>query len=51
MNGRRVSRPSCPTARRAVDVSALPLVAVTITWTPPNEQQHTYATTSAIATN
>jgi type IV pilus assembly protein PilV len=40
-----------PNGAGAVDVSALPLVAVTITWTPPNEQQHTYATTSAIATN
>jgi type IV pilus assembly protein PilV len=40
-----------PNGVAAVDVSALPLVAVTITWTPPNEQQHTYSTTSAIATN
>lgn len=40
-----------PNGAGTVDVSALPLVAVTITWTPPNEQRHTYATTSAIATN
>jgi len=40
-----------PNGAGTVDVSALPLVAITITWTPPNEQQHTYATTSAIAIN
>ena len=26
-------------------------VVINITWTPPNEQQHTYTTTSAIAQN
>ncbi len=40
-----------PNGAAAVDVSALPLVAISITWTPPNEQQHTYATVSAVATN
>ncbi len=36
-----------------VDVAfvAAQVVEVKITWTPPNEQQHTYATTSAIAIN
>ena len=29
----------------------LPVVEITINWTPPNEQQHSYTTSSAIATN
>jgi len=40
-----------PNGTAAVDLSALPVVAITLTWTPPNEQLHTYTTSSAIATN
>jgi len=40
-----------PNGAATVDVGALPLVAISITWTPPNEQQHTYGTVSAIGFN
>jgi type IV pilus assembly protein PilV len=40
-----------PNGAAAVDLSASPAVVITITWAPPNEQQHTYTTTSAIAAN
>ena len=40
-----------PNGDAAIDLSATPAVVITITWTPPNEQQHTYTTTSAIAAN
>jgi len=40
-----------PNGAATVDLSATPVVVISITWTPPNEQQHTYTTTSAIAVN
>ena len=47
---RRVST-ALPNGAATVDLSAAPVVVISITWTPPNEQQHTYTTTSAIAVN
>ncbi len=40
-----------PSGTATVNVAALPVVEITINWTPPNEQQHSYRTSSAIATN
>ena len=40
-----------PNGAAAVDLSASPSVVITITWAPPNEQVHTYTTTSAVAAN
>ena len=40
-----------PNGTATVIVDALPVVEITINWTPPNEQQHSYKTSSAIATN
>jgi type IV pilus assembly protein PilV len=40
-----------PNGAATVDLSASPVVVISITWTPPNEQLHTYTTTSAIAVN
>lgn len=40
-----------PGGTAAVDLSATPEVAITITWTPPNEQTHTYTTLTAVAVN
>jgi type IV pilus assembly protein PilV len=40
-----------PNGAAAVDLSASPEVVITITWSPPNEQMHTYTTMSAIAAN
>jgi type IV pilus assembly protein PilV len=37
-----------PNGAAAIDVSALPTVGISITWTPPNEQQHRYITSSVI---
>jgi type IV pilus assembly protein PilV len=40
-----------PGGTAIVDASAAPAVTITITWTPPNEEQRTYTTTSAVAVN
>ena len=40
-----------PGGTAAVDLSATPEVLITITWTPPNEETHTYTTLSAVAVN
>lgn len=46
----RVGR-ALPSGTAAIDLSASPRVVITIQWTPPNEEQHTFTTTSAIAVN
>ena len=40
-----------PNGAATVDLSASPEVLITITWTPPNEETHTYTTLSAVAVN
>jgi type IV pilus assembly protein PilV len=40
-----------PNAVPAITLLSATDVQITIQWTPPNEQQHTYTTTSAIAVN
>lgn len=40
-----------PNGAAVVDLSRSPEVLITINWTPPNEQTHTYTTLSAVAVN
>lgn len=40
-----------PNGAATVDLSATPEVLITIRWTPPNEETHTYTMLSAVAVN
>ncbi len=40
-----------PNGAATVDLSALPEVLVTINWTPPDDQMHTYTAMAAVAVN